>query len=99
MIAADKDKFSDAANAFDATMTRMPLDRAGGRRLVRAMRKDERRGVGSAEDSAFFKANPTRNHRMRLATANEIAVFDSAEAPRPVPTALVAGRRPAARAG
>ena len=43
------------------------------------MREDARRGVGWAEDSAFFKANPTRNHRMRLATANEIAVFDSAE--------------------
>ena len=43
------------------------------------MRKDARRGVGWAEDAAFFKANPTRNHRMRLATANEIAVFDSAE--------------------
>ncbi len=79
MIAPDKDKFSDAAKAFLATMTPRPLDRAGQRRLARAMREDARRGVGWAEDSAFFKANPTRNHRMRLATANEIAVFDSAE--------------------
>jgi hypothetical protein len=78
MIASDKDKFSDAAKAFDATMTPRPLDRAGQRRLARAMRKDARRGVGSAEDSAFFKANPTRNHRMRLATANEIATVDIA---------------------
>ena len=77
MIAPDKDKFSGAAKAF--LVTPRPLDRAGRRMLARAMRKDARRGVGWAEDSAFFKANPTRNHRMRLATANEIAVFDSAE--------------------
>ena len=77
MIAPDKDKFSDAAKAF--LMTPRPLDRAGRRRLARAMREDARRGVGWAEDAAFFKASPTRGHRMRLATANEIAVFDSTD--------------------
>ena len=79
MIAPHNYKFSDAAKAFLATMTPRPLDRAGQRRLARAMREDARRGVGWAEDAAFFKANPTRNHRMRLATANEIAVFDSTD--------------------
>ena len=77
MIAPNKHKFSAAAKAI--FVTPRPLNRAGQRRLARAMREDARRGVGWAEDAAFFKANPTRNHRMRLATANEIAVFDSAE--------------------
>ena len=48
MIASDKDKFSDAAKAFDARMTPMPLDRAGRGRLRgrRARTRAPRRRFG-----------------------------------------------------
>jgi hypothetical protein len=75
---------SDArVETFDAELKPLRLDRAARRRIERAMRCDQRRGVGSTEDSAFFKTHPDRHHRLRLATAGEIEAFDAAEPRRP----------------
>jgi hypothetical protein len=64
-----------------------PLDRASRRRLERQMTKDEARGRGSADDSKFFKANPERNFRIRLATQSEILETEltSSAPPRRLP--------------
>jgi hypothetical protein len=34
---------------------------------------DEKAGIGSVSDAEFFRRNPNRTYRMRLATTNEIA--------------------------
>jgi hypothetical protein len=49
---------------------------AAQRKLKRLIRADEERGVGSIQDSAFFKQNPQRSFRMRLATQGEIAATE-----------------------
>jgi hypothetical protein len=63
-------------------------DRRQKRRLERLIRKDEKRGVGSIQDAAFFEQNPERNFRMRLATSGEIAateIISNNGAPLPLP--------------
>lgn len=58
------------------------------RHLERLIRKDEERGIGSIQDSAFFEQNPQRNFRMRLATPGEIAateIISNAGAPLSLP--------------
>ena len=58
------------------------------RRLERLIRKDDARGVGSVQDSAFFKRNPGRSFRMRLASPGEIAaikVLSNKETPLQLP--------------
>jgi hypothetical protein len=80
--ASDEREFERILKALDGQLSKMtplpPLDRASRRRLERALAEDDRRGVGAAEDAAFFEANPDRTYRMRLATLGEIAAFDVA---------------------
>jgi hypothetical protein len=63
-------------------------DRRQQRRLERLICEDEKRGVGSIQDAAFFEQNPDRNFRMRLATPGEIAATEiicNDGAPLPLP--------------
>ena len=46
------------------------------RRMKRLLAEDEERGIGSIQDAAFFKENPHRNFRMRLATPGEVATLE-----------------------
>jgi hypothetical protein len=52
--------------------------------LGRLMGEDEERGIGSTQDAAYFKQQPTRNYRMRLATSAEIEAMDLVNGPHPL---------------
>jgi hypothetical protein len=48
------------------------------------MKEDEDRGIGSTADARYFKEQPHRHHRVRLATSAEISAMDLVNGPPPL---------------